>query len=345
MKAYRSRFIVKDSNGNPVEGANITLTKGSATITEKTREDGVYEVYLLTGEWSVQISKTEYKSYSGTANVVAADNSFPVTLADATYTSKFTVVDQDGYAVPGATITLTKGSFSYTGTTDSSGLCSVELIKGTYSLDITKTEYNPLLNDAVTIVSAGNNNFTKTLTVITYDSTFTVKNSGGALLQGATVTLTSATGVQYDGITNASGVCIITMPAGHFSSLTQLAGYDDDTTSFDIASGGSSKTITLTSSGSILVYTREAHSGKHGTTYTPLNNVMIRVTRSSPAYDTQISTGSGSNADGYALFSSLTPGTYTVMWGEWDHSHYNWHDSHNVTVTAGNTSNYTYTFN
>jgi hypothetical protein len=180
--------------------------------------------------------------------------------------------------------------------------------------------------------------------VITYNSTFTVKNSSNTLLQGATVTLTSATGVQYSGTTNSSGVCTITMPAGHFSSLTRLAGYVDDTTAFDIASGGSSKTITLTPLGSILVYARQKN-GSWPITYSPKDNVMIRVTCSSPSYDTQISTGSGSNNHGYALFSNLTPGTYTVRWGYWDHSHYHWYDPYNVTVTAGNTSNFTYTFN
>jgi hypothetical protein len=135
------------------------------------------------------------------------------------------------------------------------------------------------------------------------------------------------------------------MPAGHFSSLTQLTGYNDDTTSLDIASGGSSKTITLIPLGAILVYARDEHwNWWTGTTYTPRNDVMIRVTCSSPAYDTQISTGSGANDDGYALFSNLKAGTYTVRWGYWDHSHYHWNDSHNITVTAGNTSNFTYTF-
>jgi hypothetical protein len=345
-KAYLATFTVKDIGGDPIEYAEIVLTKGSSVTTKSTESDGSCEVYLVTGTYTLAISKTGYDPYTDSKTISISGNDFDITLSETTYPSNFTVIDSYGDPIGNAEVKLTKGVTVTTGHTNinnpDKGLFSVNLVAGNYTLEVSKSDFTPSGSSPIEIVSIGGNDFTTTLNAITYASNFTVEDSGGNPISGATVHLTNTVnGSEVTDTTNGSGVRTFNLAVGNYTLDVSKSGYVPDISTpstISIASGGSNYTITLNSApttGNIRV--RITWFGN------PYTNKDIRIRQGS-----DVTGPKTPDSNGYVYFNDLEAGSYTVerekiIGSGWTDNSLEWgssptHYSNPVTVTTGNTT-------
>jgi hypothetical protein len=338
-------FAIRDASElTPINGATVQLINNTTGVVTNgtTAGLGVFEPDLKTGSYTLEVSNTNYVTHSEQIMIMAeGPNSFTVDLAPIV-ASSVTVMDFVSHTViTGALVRFVNGGQETTGTTNSSGVFSVNLAAGFYTLEVLNTGYIAH-SEPVVIAPSSDNDFTVNLTPDFKLATFTVRDSSTHnIITGALVQLTySVTGSDTTGTTNSSGQYQPSLQTGPYAIQVSKSGYDTYTGVSPItitSDGANSFTIDLVAAptfGAIQVYVR-AHWRFHGTDYYwPLGGTWIRVTCSSPAYDTQLATG----FDGKALFSNLQPGAYTTY--RWSGG---WIDSRSITVTSNNTSNCTYT--
>ncbi|MBI4733485.1 MAG: carboxypeptidase regulatory-like domain-containing protein, partial [Rubrobacteridae bacterium] len=322
----------------PINSASVRLVNNTTgeIETTSTTSGGTCSLDLVAGVYSLEVSKTGYNTNTGTVTIISGGSNFPITLSVATYAATFTVKDNYNYSIENAAIHLVNNATGAItdAVTDSSGQLTTSLIAGSYSLQITKADHSTL-NDTITISTSGNT-FLRTLTAITYASTFTVRNSGSSPISGASVSLTNTyNGATFSGTTNASGQCTVNPIVGTYTVVVTKTGYDTNTSTRTIASGGSNYTITLTAPATGNIRVRVLRMGS------PINYLDVRVRQGSTTIGPVTP-----DSNGYAYFNNLAPGSYTVeresLLGGWTDWYIRWgspiHYSNPVTVTAGSTT-------
>ncbi|PLJ78327.1 carboxypeptidase regulatory-like domain-containing protein [Infirmifilum sp. SLHALR2] len=136
---------VLDQDGNPLDGASVTLVGSSGTYSAVTNSSGWASLKVLPGNYSVEILR---KGFS--------ENNFPLTINQPTmfletrmvkeppkrYTLTVNVVGDNGKPLPGARVTI-EGPESYELLTPASGTLSVELLRGNYTVKAEAPLYTP----------------------------------------------------------------------------------------------------------------------------------------------------------------------------------------------------------
>lgn len=138
---------VTDSHG-PVGGASVAALVAGASITGTTGPDGRVSMALPDGNYSFMAAKEGYASKSVFARV-GMDGSITITL-DKLYGVSGTIVDAStGLPVKDASITLTDKVTHkyYTGSTDGSGVFTVQVPNGYYSVQVRAADHRPMTRD------------------------------------------------------------------------------------------------------------------------------------------------------------------------------------------------------
>lgn len=141
--------VADASNGTAIEGATITITKDGTTKTVTTDANGIFNVELDVGEYTVKAEKTDYNPATTRVTVVASQTIYMETILltkDAEGHVAGTVHNAvvQGGVVEGATINFRNGGNVKTGDvattvqSDAQGKFSVNLPAGTYTAECIK---------------------------------------------------------------------------------------------------------------------------------------------------------------------------------------------------------------
>lgn len=251
-------LIVRDQNGNPVEGAKVLIKKGGTAITDpRTGSDGKIVVDgLCKAEYTYRVSKDGYTVAEGSFAI--NENCDPVTkeasITGICCNGVFSVVvrNQNGDPIEGATVVIKKGGTAVAdprtnanGQAGADGLCA-----GNYTFRISKEGHGVVEGEF-----AINENCDPVTREVTLQEvccsgvlTVTVKDSVGTVIQGAAVKLWKGGSVMETVTTNASGQATFDgLCKGEYGVSVHKEGYAAREFSFAIGAdcGPVSETVIL----------------------------------------------------------------------------------------------------
>ncbi|MBC1523627.1 hypothetical protein HB884_05330 [Listeria booriae] len=199
--------------GTGVVGATVTITIGSNTYTGTVAANGSYAITIpkqpfgttITAKQALNGKTSTNTSITVTQGVIAAPTISAVTTDDTSV---------KGTGVVGATVTITIGSNTYTGTVAANGSYAITIPKQPFGTTITakqalngKTSTNTSITVTQGVIAA------PTISAVTTDDT-SVKGTG---VVGATVTITIGSNT-YTGTVAANGSYAITIPKQPFGT-------------------------------------------------------------------------------------------------------------------------------
>ncbi len=302
--------VVKNQFGNPVPGAQISITSSSGTFSAVTASDGTYFVgNVPPGNVNVQATDpSSGLSGRNSGNIGLAGQTITVNILLAPSGSvQGTVFRADGATpVPGAQVTLsTSSGASGTAVADSNGNYGFAFVPlGTFTLDVT----DPATGDrGRTTNQVSANGQVRTINVIlngVATVVVTVKDAAGNFVPGAQVNLSEQDpfGGGQSGTTQADGTAtFINVLAGPvfvsaIDPVTQLSGTSQATVT---PASTTNITVQLQPAGSVLgvVYLPDG--------VTPVAGAPVQI--SGPTYRSTSTAG-----DGSFRFDAVVLGTYTL---------------------------------
>jgi C1A family cysteine protease len=204
------------STGPVISGATVSIAGRSVS----TNSAGVYSVDgIAPGTSSVSVTMAGYAPYTGSLGV-SADQTLNIALTPSTYSVSGTVRSgsSTGAMVTGATVTIgTKSAV-----TNSAGAYSITgLVPGVYPVSVTKTGYLSYTNGTLNVNA--NLVLGTTLVPVTYTLSGTIRSgsSTGALVAGATVSVSGKTATS-----NSAGVFSVDgIQAGTYAVSVTKTGY------------------------------------------------------------------------------------------------------------------------
>lgn len=212
LNLYQTAFFnVKDSDGNPVEGVNISIGNNGIS----TNEQGQASLQLANGQYSYIASLQGYIPVEGTFVVLNGSVSIDVEMVRAPYTVTFRVRDERGEAVPYANVTMD----NRTTTTNIEGVATLSARNGNYPYLISKLGYDDYSNNVVVQDSNAQVNVEMEFTVWTI--TVIVKDTENVPIVNAVVRVNNG---QY--LTNQQGEAEIPLVNGQYPVTIEKVGYD-----------------------------------------------------------------------------------------------------------------------
>ena len=212
LNLYQTAFFnVKDSDGNPVEGVNISIGNNGIS----TNEQGQASLQLANGQYSYIASLQGYIPVEGTFVVLNGSVSIDVEMVRAPYTVTFCVRDERGAVVPYANVTMD----NRTTTTNIEGVATLSARNGNYPYLISKLGYDDYSNNVVVQDSNAQVNVEMEFTVWTI--TVIVKDTENVPIVNAVVRVNNG---QY--LTNQQGEAEIPLVNGQYPVTIEKVGYD-----------------------------------------------------------------------------------------------------------------------
>lgn len=212
LNLYQTAFFnVKDSDGNPVEGVNISIGNNGIS----TNEQGQASLQLANGQYSYIASLQGYIPVEGTFVVLNGTVSIDVEMVRAPYTVTFRVRDERGEAVPYANVTMD----NRTTTTNIEGVATLSARNGNYPYLISKLGYDDYSNNVVVQDSNAQVNVEMEFTVWTI--TVIVKDTENVPIVNTVVRVNNG---QY--LTNQQGEAEIPLVNGQYPVTIEKVGYD-----------------------------------------------------------------------------------------------------------------------
>lgn len=212
LNLYQTAFFnVKDSDGNPVEGVNISIGNNGII----TNEQGQASLQLANGQYSYIASLQGYIPVEGTFVVLNGTVSIDVEMVRAPYMVTFRVRDERGEAVPYANVTMD----NRTTTTNIEGVATLSARNGNYPYLISKLGYDDYSNNVVVQDSNAQVNVEMEFTVWTI--TVIVKDTENVPIVNAVVRVNNG---QY--LTNQQGEAEIPLVNGQYPVTIEKVGYD-----------------------------------------------------------------------------------------------------------------------
>lgn len=212
LNLYQTAFFnVKDSDGNPVEGVNISIGNNGIS----TNEQGQASLQLANGQYSYIASLQGYIPVEGTFVVLNGSVSIDVEMVRAPYTVTFRVRDERGAVVPYANVTMD----NRTTTTNIEGVATLSARNGNYPYLISKLGYDDYSNNVV--VQDGNAQVNVEMEFTVWTITVIVKDTENVPIVSAVVNVNNG---QY--LTNQQGEAEIPLVNGQYPVTIEKAGYD-----------------------------------------------------------------------------------------------------------------------
>lgn len=247
---------IKDSSGNGVQGAAVSLDAGGSNYSAETDAAGSYyimDVPAGTG-YKVTASKNGFQDTAALGVAVSAGTAASVDLALSPFASgKGTIAgsvkDSAGNGIEGANVSIAAGGNAYAAITDATGNYSiVQVPAGSgYTVAASKTGYHGGAAAEVTVTEGRISTANITITATEGTIAGTIKDNLGHVLQGVNVSV-AVNGIDYIGVTDAAGkYSIVNVPEGTGYTLTAAKnGYQKGTSSGVEVTGASTTTVNLT---------------------------------------------------------------------------------------------------
>ena len=207
-------FVVTDNaTTNPIAGAEVDIDGNILT----TDASGEATIDLVDGTYAYNVTATNYDPVTSTVTVSGAPVTEAVGMDETQYTVTFVVTDNaTTNPIAGAEVDIDGNIL----TTDASGEATIDLINGTYTYDVTATDYDPVSSD-VTVSSApvtenvGMDETEYTVTFVVTDNATTDPIAGAEVdIDGNILT------------TDASGEATIDLINGTYTYDVTATGYD-----------------------------------------------------------------------------------------------------------------------
>lgn len=232
LNLYQSAYFnVKDQDGNPIKGANISVNNNGIL----TNDQGQGTLQLANGQYEYTVSADGYIAVTGTFVVLNGSVSIEVEMVRAPYTVTFIVTDETGALVPYATIQMDNRSV----TTNVLGQASISVKSGDYSYTITKTGYDDYKGN----VSVTNSDVTvrPEMELKAYQITLIVKDTLNAPIPTAIININNG---PY--ITDEKGEVTIPLVNGTYNVEIQKTGFDTLKGSFTVDNKDADVTFEMT---------------------------------------------------------------------------------------------------
>lgn len=212
LNFYQTAFFsVKDSDGNPVEGVNISIGNNGII----TNEQGQASLQLANGQYSYIASLQGYIPVEGTFVVLNGTVSIDVEMVRTPYTVTFRVRDEKGAAVPYANVTMDKR----TTTTNLQGIATLSARNGNYPYTIEKLGYDEYSGSVV--VDGRDKEVYPELEFKVWTITVIVKDKENQLIPNVIVKVNNG---EY--LTNQHGEAEIPLVNGEYPVTIEKTGYD-----------------------------------------------------------------------------------------------------------------------
>lgn len=224
-RLYNVILSVRDPERQPIENATVTINNN----TYQTQSNGQVSLQLKNGTYPFTITATGMEDYSDDLTVASADIPlFSISMEYKKYNITFAVTTDEGIAVGNANIHINDNDYQ----TSQGGLVTIPLSNGTYSYTVTKAGYVP--TESSVTVSNADKNVAVTVTAMSYDVTFVVKDNMASpnLLQGVEIQIFG----REDALTtNASGEATVSLKAGSYNATFAKDGYKGEGLSFEVS--------------------------------------------------------------------------------------------------------------
>jgi gliding motility-associated-like protein len=314
-------ITVVDENGDPIEGATVTIN-GEEYVTD---ENGQVTVVLPDGEYDYTVNADGFEDFTGTITVDGEDMDETITMTPETHTITITVVDENGDPIAGATVTINGENY----TTDENGQVTIELPDGEYDYTVEADGYN----DFTGTITVGGEDVDEAVIMIaeqeeTHTVTITVVDENGDPIEGATVTIN---GEEY--VTDENGQVTLELPNGEYDYTVTIDGYDDFTGTITVGGEDVDETVTMTTETHTVTITVVDENGDpiagatitiNGETYTTDENGQVTLELPNGEYDYTVT------IDGYEDFT----GTITVDGENVDETITMITETHTITITV-----------
>ena len=203
-------FEVKDNDGDPIEGAAVSLNSHEAT----TDPEGKAEFAVVSGTYNYTVSMLCHVTVEGQVEVADEDVAIPITLVPAEYTVTFNVTDVDAGPMEGASVSLN----GHQATTNVEGKVEFQVISGTYNYTVSIL-CHVTVEDQVEVT---HENVTVPVTLVPaeYTVTFNVTDMDAQAVGEATVSLNG-----HEATTDAEGKAEFELVSGNYTYTVSKAGY------------------------------------------------------------------------------------------------------------------------
>lgn len=224
-RLYNVIMSVRDPEQQPIENATVTINNN----TYQTQSNGQVSLQLKNGTYPFTVTATGMDDYSDDLTVASAD--IPLVTVDMEYRKyniTFAVTTDEGVAVGNANLHVNDNDYQ----TSQGGLVTVPLSNGTYSYIVTKAGY--VQQEGSVTVANADKNVAVTVTAMSYDVTFVVKDNMASpnLLQDVEIQISGREGVLT---TNASGEATVSLKAGSYIATFAKGGYKGEELSLEVS--------------------------------------------------------------------------------------------------------------
>ena len=217
IDGYTVTFNINDEDGNPIEGAAISID-GNDLLTDAS---GIADIVLANGEYEYTVTADGHAPVTDTVTVSDQDVNITEYLLNV-YELTFNVTDEGGNPINGAFVVIGSNFYS----TDASGQVTVNAVNGTYFYTVTKADYE-MLSDTVTVDGADvTENVTLRLVYFVY---FEVSDPTGNPIEDAEITIEDSTLT-----TNVDGLAVLELPNGSYEAIISKTGYEDANEPFNV---------------------------------------------------------------------------------------------------------------
>lgn len=204
-------FNVTDSEGRPVEGANISIGNNAVV----TNDNGQATIQLANGQYEYIVSASGYIPVEGMFVVLNGSVSIAVQMVLAPYTVTFHVTDEKGGVVPYANVMMD----NRTTTTNLQGVASLSARNGNYPYTIEKLGYDEYSGSVV--VDGRDKEVYPELEFKVWTITVIVKDKENQLIPNVIVKVNNG---EY--LTNQHGEAEIPLLNGEYPVTIEKTGYD-----------------------------------------------------------------------------------------------------------------------
>ena len=224
-RLYNVIMFVRDPEQQPIENATVTIGNN----TYQTQSNGQVSLQLKNGIYPFTVTATGMEDYSDDLTVASADIPLlGISMEYKKYNITFAVATDEGIAVGNANIHINDNDYQ----TSQGGLVTIPLSNGTYPYTVTKAGYVP--TESSVTVSNADKNVAVTVTAMSYDVTFVVKDNMASpnLLQDVEIQIYG----REDALTtNASGEATVSLKAGSYNATFAKDGYKGEELSFEVS--------------------------------------------------------------------------------------------------------------
>ena len=224
-RLYNVIMSVRDPERQPIENATVTINNN----TYQTQSNGQVSLQLKNGTYPFTVTATGMEDYSDDLTVASADIPLlGISMEYKKYNITFVVTTDEGVAVGNANIHINDNDYQ----TSQGGLVTIPLSNGTYPYTVTKAGYVP--TESSVTVSNADKNVAVTVTGMSYDVTFVVKDNMASsnLLQDVEIQISG----REDALTtNASGEATVSLKAGSYNATFAKDGYKGEGLSFEVS--------------------------------------------------------------------------------------------------------------